>query len=295
MYNHDRKAQYLKEKSKKSDISDNLRGWFEQAEFFEEKRNTDICEWNTNEIIEFMKYIGTPRIQVLILMSNQFALYTDWCLLNRLVKDNQNHFRELGQETLCQCIDMDKFRQYVFSKQQIYEHIEKLPNYQDKFMYLGTFEGFTAKNLASIKIGDVNRNIANVSDGRMLEISKRLITLMSEANEELIYSPMSDELKKMPCLKTDTVIKPFDRKNARSGPSLILSRFKKCATYLGLSEMNFKDISESGRLEFIRNIMKERNITLSEAISGDTRRIVEYYYGKIQNRLTYMNTYGQLI
>lgn len=295
MYNHERKTQYLKEKKMKSDISDNLRGWFEQAEFFEKKSDMDLCEWNTNEIIEFMKYIGTPRIQVLVLMSNQFALYADWCLINRLVKDNQNHFREMGQEILCQCVDLEKLKQYVFSGQELMEYINKLPNYQDKFMFLGTFEGFTAKNLADIKVCDIERNIASLSDGRKIEVSNKLVTTMLEANDELIYAPMTDDLKKFPCLKIDTVIKPFDRKNARSGVSLILGRFRKCAAFLGFSDMNFKDVSESGRLEFIKRMMKERNITLAEAISGDTRRIIEYHYGKIQNRLTYMNTYGQFI
>lgn len=295
MYNHERKPQYLAEKMQKADISTNLRGWFEQSEYFEEKCDTDVCEWNTSQIIEFMKYIDTPRIQVLVLMKNQFALYTDWCLMNRMVRDNQNHFRELNDVDLCQCVDIEKLRRYIFTESDIAQFINKLPNYSDKLLILGLYEGLTPKNMVDLKVSDIDRDALRLSDGRRLEVSNKLLLIVEEADKETSYMALSEDGRTYPCVETDTVFKPLARKNARGGTLMLMRRFRKCLDYLGLPEMNVKDIGECGRIKYIKELMQFYNTDLSTILEGDKRRMVEYRYGKIQNRLTYMGTYGKFI
>ena len=60
-------------------------------------------------------------------------------------------------------------------------------------------------------------------------------------------------------------------------------------------EITRKDISESGRIDLIKKMMKDKNISLDEALSHQYRNDHEAIYGKIMNKEIYKNTYGKFI
>lgn len=61
------------------------------------------------------------------------------------------------------------------------------------------------------------------------------------------------------------------------------------------SEISRKDIMESGRLDYIRRVMKENNISLDNVLHSAIKEDIDTRYGKIQNTITYANTYGKFI
>ena len=293
--NEERKRQFLKERRRSAEISTNIDSWFALAAHFEELYGRDICEWTSTEIIRFAKYLSTAKIQTLILFKNSLSFYVDWCIANRLVSDNQNHFAELTTETLCECVDINKLKGFVFSREELLENISQLPNYSDRFIFLGLFEGIPRMDLARVTLDDLEGNTLHLKE-KDLEISDELASIIQQAAEETTWTSMRATERVFDCEPGDTLIKKLAREHAQSNPSIIIgSRFRECLKYMGLStEISAKNIAESGRIEYIRKLMRENDMEMPDVISR-FRPELEERYGKIQNLTTYAYTYGRFV
>ncbi len=297
MYNADRKLQFLKERKSEVELSPNTEIWFESMEYFEKEYDRDVCEWTSTEIIRYMKYMSTPRIQTLVIFKGSMSIYTDWCITNRLVNDNQNHFAELTTETLCQCIDFTKLRTLILTREELMENIRTLNNYSDQFIYLGLFEGVNAQNLINVGAADLNGNELRLHDGRTIIISNELRNIILMAAEEMTWTSTKKQQREYDYIPSDKIIRPINVKNPQTNMMLLLGgRFRGGLNYMGLpSEISRKDIMEGGRLDYIRRIMKEKNLSLDDVLHSDLRNVIETRYGKIQNLTTYINIYGNFI
>ncbi len=297
MYNEERKLQFLKERKSEVELSPNTEVWFESMAYFEKEYDRDICEWTSTEIIRYMKYMSTPRIQTLVVFKGLMSMYTDWCITNRLVNDNQNHFAELTTETLCQCIDFTKLRTLILTREELMENIRTLNNYSDQFIYLGLFEGINAQNLINVGATDLNGNELRLHDGRTITISDELRHIILTAAEEMTWISTKKLQREYDYIPSDKIIRQINVKNPQTNMMLLLGgRFRGGLNYMGLpSEISRKDIMESGRLDYIRRIMREKNLSLDDVLHSDIRNIIETRYGKIQNLTTYINIYGNFI
>lgn len=297
MYNAERKLQFLKERKSEVELSPNTEIWFESMEYFEKEYDRDVCEWTSTEIIRYMKYMSTPRIQTLVIFKGSMSIYADWCITNRLVTDNQNHFAELTTETLCQCIDFTKLSTLILSREELLENIRALNNYADQFIFLGLFEGISAQNLINAGVSDLNGNKLRLHDGRIIIISDELRHIILMAAEETTWISTKKQQREYDYIPSDKIIRSIDVKNPQTNMMLLLGgRFRGGLNYMGLpSEISRKDIMESGRLDYIRRIMKEKNLSLDNVLHSDIRNVIETRYGKIQNLTTYINIYGKFI
>lgn len=298
MYNEERKHQFLRERKSEVELSPNTEIWFESMEYFEKEYDRDVCEWTSTEIIRYMKYMSTPRIQTLVIFKGSMSIYTDWCITNRLVTDNQNHFAELTTETLCECIDFTKLRSLILTREELLENIRTLNNYSDQFIFLGLFEGINAQNLINVGVSDLEGNELHLHDGKTITISNDLRHTILMAAEETTWISTKVRQREYNYIPSDKIIRIIDRKNPQTNMMLLLGgRFRSALAFMGLpSEISRKDIMESGRLDYIQSIMKEKNMSLHDVIfNGDIRNDVEARYGKIQNCGVYVNIYGKLI
>lgn len=116
MYNEKRKMQFISEKEENAIISKNLSKAFEDAEEMEKRLGKDMCEWTSGEIIDYYKYLSTPYVQTLIQLHNSLTNYTTWCILNGLVKNNQNHYLEIKTEMILNCTDINSLIKTVISR-----------------------------------------------------------------------------------------------------------------------------------------------------------------------------------
>jgi len=297
MYNADRKLQFLKERKSEVELSPNTEIWFESMEYFEKEYDRDICEWTSTEIIRYMKYMSTPRIQTLIILKGSMSIYTDWCITNRLVNDNQNHFAELTTETLCQCIDFTKLRTLILTREELMENIRTLNNYSDRFIFLGLFEGINAQNLVNVSVSDLDGNELRLHDGRTITISKELCHTILMAAEETTWVSTKIRQREYDYIPSDKIIRSIDVKNPQTNMMLLIGgRFRSALKYMGLpSEISRKDIMEGGRLDYIKQIMQKKDLPLDNVLRSDIRNAIETRYGKIQNLTIYENIYGKFI
>lgn len=94
-----------------------LKTYFNNVKPFEKEYGKDICDFVATEIITLYKSFGTSSINYLTVMNSQYSKYTDWCLNEHLVKDNQNHFREIDQDTLASCLNKIRMKAMVVSEE----------------------------------------------------------------------------------------------------------------------------------------------------------------------------------
>ena len=303
MYNEERKMQYLQEKQSTSKLSTNTKNIFDLAEQREELYRKDLCEWDSSQIIEFYKYYSTPNFTSLIVINTALREYTTWCMLNGMVEDNQNHYGEIGTEAICQCIDLDKLRRLVFTREQLLEEIRHLPNFIEQFIFIALFEGVPMAGgvICDVKMSDLNGNILTLSNGDKLEVSKDLIHLMELANDEEDYIAFSKTGKEkvFKLVPGDTIIRPIDTKRARMDNTtyIIGAKIRRSAQYLGMEEnLTVKNIAESGRLDYIKRIADKYNVSYEDATKETKyRKMHEERYGHLQNAMAYWLTYGQII
>ena len=304
MYNEKRKRQYLDEKSRDAKISDNLITAFEAAEQYEEKIGHDICEWTTDQILGFYVKLATPYVQTLIVLHSSLGQYAEWCLQNGLVSDNQNHFREINSKTVHRCADVNALKDRLFTREELLEEINQLPNDSDKFIILSLFEGIPIRGgvMARITMDDLDGYELTLRNDTGIRIATRTITnelhhIMENANDEKSYTSMAKEQRSYPYdLSENTVIKTIlSRRNAlRCTDSALANRMRNCFRSLGHENITVKSLMESGRIHFIKNYCKENNISWEAAVGDRVHRTIhEDIFGKIQSVPVYMRMYGK--
>jgi hypothetical protein len=300
MYNKERKEEFIHYREEDAIISTNISVAFEQAAFFEEKLGLDICDWNSTQIISFLKYMSTPKVQTLIMMVNHLKIYTDWCISNHLSEDYQNHFCEIDSKIMCQCIDFKKFEQLIIkSREDLLRDLAILPNYSDRYIFLATYEGIPRTDIIEGRFEDLDEenSTLTISD-KVYEISADLCQIIiaasnqndftSNVNQDISYSYINDgyilRFARRTQIKGGNRVNLYDR------------RFRECASYMGWNpQLTIKDLAESGRMDFIRKIMKENNLSAEAAVKAPWREVHQKKYGKVQNIYTYMETYGKYI
>ena len=301
MYNEKRKMQFISEKEENAIISKNLSKAFEDAEEMEKRLGKDMCEWTSGEIIDYYKYLSTPYVQTLIQLHNSLSNYTTWCILNGLVKNNQNHYLEIKTEMILNCTDINSLIKTVISREELLKEIKTLPNESDKFIMLGLFEGIPVADdvMKNVKLSDLEDNILHLSNGVDLKISEQLKNYIHLANQEDCYisysnlrSPQEIPYKEDGCVIRETTRNKSDKTNSTI---FIGARLRRAIRCLGMVEgTTMKTIMESGRLHFMRELAKEYNVKMEDTINNrQLRDIHERIFGKIQNRITYMSTYGR--
>lgn len=303
--NKERKEQFIANKSKEVLMSNNLGNTFDAAELLEEKYGKDIAEWTTGEIIGFYKYLSTPYIQSLVNIHNSLTGYTNWCVMNGLVRDNQNHFTEITSAALCKCVDLTTLERLIITREDLLRDIKKLNNYCDMMILLGLFEGIPVHDnvLKDVKYSDLDENnILHLKNGVDLKVSSELRSIMETASEETTWRSYSEIRNRETEYFDDGCIIRFTKRSdgsvsVSSATAVIGSRMRKAIQYLGWPvNITMKMVAESGRIHMMREIANSNMVEISETITNLRLRVLhERIYGKIQNQQTWLSTYGHAI
>lgn len=275
-YNSELKIQYIEEKSKEVIISNNyLECQFNKTCKFEEELNKDLSNFTVYEIVEYYKMLNISSFDTLFVMNSQFSMYTQWCLQKSLVKDNQNHFLEMTLEHLKDCLNKALVNMKIVSRDTILNWVDQLPNPKDQFVLLGLFEGLKGKDfceLSKLRPEDIKGNIATLCTEREIELSDRLLKIISDCVvEDKYYSISGNGTKVMPLIDKGFVIKDYP--NARGNVSdfqlgrKIYNSITRILNYFDvLNFMTANSIAESGKLQMIKEKAKELNMTCKDYI-----------------------------
>lgn len=287
-YNPELKMQYIKEKSNEVIVPNNyLECQFNKTSKMEEELNKDLSNFTVYEITEYYKMLNISSFDTLFVMNSQFSMYTQWCLQKSLVKDNQNHFLEMTLEHLKDCLNKALVNMKIVTKETVLNWVDQLPNPKDQFVLLGLFEGLKGKDfceLSKLRPEDIKGNIATLCTGREIELSDRLLKIISDCVvEDKYYSITGNGTKVMPLVDKGFVIKDYP--NARGDVSdfqlgrKVYNSITRILNYFDvLNFMTANSIAESGKLQMIKEKAKEYGMSCRDYIYSQHITEVEKKY-----------------
>ena len=309
MFNEDRKRRYIKIKE---DIVTlpyrSLELLFEKTEPFEEKLGKDVCEWTALEIMEYYKYRDAYSLSSLVVCNSNLTQYTNWCLSETLVPDGQNHYLEIRPDMLDSCVNKEYLSKLLITREDLIARIDELQNYTDRFMMLAFFEGICGiryTEMIKATIDNIHGNVIELYNGRELPISNKLKEIAEFAATEESYQTYgvtgktikySDYNRPGAIFKVSKKNRPISEGNEDGAMmQIVCRRFDKAKDYVGLPKrLTIKNMLLSGKIHYIKELMKQDGISLEEAIVRYRDDINKRYQVEdIKSNTVFLRKYGQ--
>lgn len=304
IYNKELKLQYIKEKNQEAVLPSNyLENQFFKVSEMEREINKDVSNFTVYEIIEYFKLLNLTSLESLKVMNSEFSMYTQWCLQKSLVVDNQNHFLEITNDILADCLNKAILNMKIISRDTILSWTEQLPNPKDQFVLLGLFEGLKGKDfceLAKLREQDIDDNIAHLCTNRDIELSDKLLNIIEECiKEDKYYSITGAGTKVTTLVDNGYIIKDYP--NARDDVSdfqigrKIYNGITRTLNYFDvLKFMSANSIAEAGKLYMIKERAKELGISNKDYIYSHISEVEKKFNCRIVKSLFWVKYEGYL-
>lgn len=303
-YNKDLKKRYIREKEKRLSVSsDYIDVQFRKTAEREHELDKDLSNWTLYEIVEFYKLLNVCTFESLLCLNSTLSQYTQFCLENNLVRDNQNHYLECKNEILTGCLNKAIIDKKIVDRNTVLKWTYELPNPKDQFILLGLFEFGKSKDFKDIVYArekDVNGYTLKLSD-RTVKISPELYYIIKNCIEENVYHSISGKgVKEMPLIDYGYIVKSYPNQNIsisdfQKGRNIYIS-CQRIFSYLGVGEwMSPNAIAESGKMYMIKQKAKENNMTPIEYIYSDDIKEVEVQYNFNISRSVYVKKYHEYL
>ena len=306
MYNEERKKRYIKIKEDAVTLPyRSLELLFEKTEPFEEKNGRDVCEWTTQEIMEYYKYRDAYSLSSLVVCNSNLTQYTNWCLTETLVPDGQNHYQEIRPDMLESCVNKEFLSKLIISREDIVRIIDELSNYTDRYMMLAFFEGICGirySEMVNAIIDDIDGDMISLCSGRVIPISDKLKEIAGFAAAEesyQTYGPSGKCIKYSDLNPSGAIFKVVKKNRPIADDSsmvqIVCRRFVKAVDYLGLPKrMTIKNMILSGKINFIKEIMEREGKSIEEVIIDNRDEInARYNIDQIKSSAVFLRKYRQ--
>lgn len=256
----------------------------EDVEEEEDRIGKDATDWSYDETLVFFKSLGTSSIHRLNNYSLITRKYAEWIL-----KKEKEEFKVIDGDVLLTCLNVRDLENKIVSRKDIEWACSIFPNPANSFLLLAIFEGILGKkmeDLIYIKLSDIDmdKEIAKLHSGRIVNVSKKLIKYAVESEAEYKFWTISGDERIMNYKEiSDIILKP--KKNSSNDiigmPNNILYQM---INYCGLpSNLTPNSILESGILDLIKTRSQQLNISHTEYIRKYEDEIFEKYGKKKQS------------
>ena len=299
-FNHNFKKYYIEEtksRNSKADLTIDL--LFRRISETEYRLGKDLYDFTTAEILGYYKYLNITSLESLMIMNNQYKLYTAYALKEGLVRDNQNHYAEIDNRILFECLNTVRAESKIITREKLIEILNSsdVENVSDKVMALAIFEGIGGKEMTELTLMEpqdinVQKRTIKLYGGRELSISPQLMDwCLESANEYEFYNSMNTKHNKK-YLETDTrIIKRLSNSTVDTDHQrhkTINRRLDHLISCTNCNAFTIASLKESGRLDMIKSL-RALGKPLTEVLKN---KDMLYRYGKIYNWKRYCLKYG---
>ena len=307
LYNEERKQRYIDYKESAVTIASGyLLRLFRASAPYEKNKGKDICNFTTSEIIEFYQMLNRQSEGSLSVINSTLSQYTNWCMMQNLVSDNQNHFLEITQDRYSECVNTLYVEKSVLTRQQVLDMVEKFENYCDKFIVLALFEGISGKDYKEIWTAhysdiDEGKQQIRLFNGRVVNISKQLMNYAYEAGEITEYYVIGDSQRKYEFLESDdTLVKSYmnckpnvsDHQMSRR----IYNRVQRLVTSIGMEWLIPQNFIDSGKIDYVNTHSAELGISGEQYVmTKELLKNVEDQFGVKVARTVFLSRFGQFL
>lgn len=282
---------------------------FQKAKTTEEQLNKDIYEMNIDELEYVMREQGSSSVDSAYVNTLRFEQYITWAIENGLLPNNINPITTLSDKREWASQFVAKYRQTVFTRDEILEMCKDLANDIDKALLLALFEGIVGSGYAELlnlrrehlnetKEGNYTATLYD-ADGsnRTINISKELYEFLVAADKQTEYFNKNGKAESERSATSELEETPYIFKKTtrgRQGGKLDLfyvnAKFTKVYKKVfdlkfikaknietsGIMHMAHKLYSEKGKLtqEELKEIADQYNTSTSSYKGNEQRRTI---------------------
>lgn len=243
---------------------------------FEVELKKDICEFTISEIERMYLRINSSVIEVLTNMNSQLLIYTDWCINNKNI-DNNNCFKLFNVNRLRGFVNKDKLYHGIVMRDELLSFCWSLPNRSDAFTLLAIFEGVKGRALSEIlnlSVSDFYDNhvvvngLGRDSDEtrtRILKVSDELVNFAKMADKEQVYYSYCQRNCKVNLVDQGRIIKNKVNAYHRGSQIDLGKRINVMLNNVGWNnDISIQSIIESGKIHYIKTRARELNVLPKE-------------------------------
>ena len=248
---------------------------FEKTVDLEEKYGKDLFGFTTPEIIVLYKYLDAYSLESLMVYNLNLIKYGDWALMNNLSVDGQNHFAEITNESLANCVNEIAVKKSIVDEERLEEILRQIDNAMDKYVFYALWEGIKGKEYCEIlelKLSDINVNTKEVvlCTGRTIKVSERFISICQEADKQTDYVSYSDNKEMVRHLiPSDTIFKEKFNSRGIDKPRSLYNTLLRCIKNLGLSNyLSINSIYQSGLIHHFNLVAEKNDMSVEDMLNN---------------------------
>ena len=278
-YNKENKLAWLDTLDKKDNYF--INSIFSSARIHEENNQTDLCNFTKGNILSFYTGLMSINPDRLNNINSFLKTYTDWCLLNELVNDGQNHYIEVTYNDLIQCVNKNALSKSYITEEDLINWSNgndikgMIVNPCDLAVIWLLFEGVRGahyKEIMDVEYSDFNIELSEIklSTGRNLKISEACLNYIMKTKE--VGSYVLPSLRELPFID-DKILRSYrkdqldrDTKNVITNVSQLNRRITKALKDLNMDNCSLNSIIISGQIAFIKQLAKEKKISVEEYV-----------------------------
>lgn len=264
---------------------------FKKAKETEELMKKDIYEMNKDELGELIKGLSASTVDSAYNYAFKFQYYIDWASKNGHREINRNPLAEIEDKKKWVEPFVARYKQSIFTRDEILDMCERLANYPDRAVLLGLFEGIVGEGyseLLNLRKKDIKKEYDKYyatlynkhGEERTIQISEKLFYYLNKADEATVYYNKNGESDSLRSSESILVESPYIFKKSARGKQegkldlfFVNRKFQMFKDLFGAEFLRAKEVINSGILHMVNSFYVDKG-NIDEK---DWNAIAEHY------------------
>lgn len=276
---------------------------------YEKRLNRDLCEMNTEEILEILK---PYKASTAFAMRSRISKYIEWCRMKGYCKVNPASKHLLQGDKIKAVSEEAKVTSYI-SPGLYRKYLKRILNSPesnnaayDLPIFMSLYECVTdvsMMNLAHLRMGDMVGDCLCLYSGETVQVSQELMAALTEARKvEVLFS--HSYLSKLNVKRyPDSIWATPQKATDISMTAFFTKRYKEITRLIGDESLQKRTVRRSGFFNYVIARCKQEGIDVARHMKTYTREyfpahIYEGYFREKGEELTFydfVNTYGPFV
>ena len=109
---------------------------FKKSEILEEQYNKDLYNFSKEQILIWYKLLDSKSLEYLSVINYNIIKYVQWALQESLIVDGMNHFVEITDDEIFECVNKYGLNSSIITKEELDNILFHIPSSRDKFVLL---------------------------------------------------------------------------------------------------------------------------------------------------------------
>ena len=261
-----------------------LYGLFRKLEYFEKENEKDCSQFSIMEALNVFNSFQSRSVYTLL---NNVVILKAYCRYMQYYHKihTTDAYEKITIDDLKPCVNKQASR--LLSKEEVIEIEDNLLNYTDAAIVECLFEGIAGDSMRDITALDRNmldkqEKCLIFQDGRVFDISDRLVELLDKAFDEENYLCYGETLRVKKLIGKGKLFK--DRDNAHAADSddrkfrSVYRKIQVARDHVGIKELTMKTLAASGFMYKVKNGMEQTGLDLKQFLKTQMgERLMDRY------------------